>query len=112
VNKEKAMKKIIFALLSLAVLFVVAGCSSVITSPVEATNNPIGSKVGEQSETVNFVWILPFSYSIDASAYKAAQNAGITRIATVDVQQKWEYKLSKFFPLFRDLTITTIVTGE
>jgi hypothetical protein len=106
------MKKIIFALLSLAVLFTVAGCSSTITAPVEATNNPIGSKVGEQSETVNFVWILPLSWSIDASAYKAAQNGGITKIATIDVQTKWEYKLSRFFPLLRDLTVTTIVTGE
>jgi hypothetical protein len=106
------MKKIIFALLTLVVLFAVASCSTTITTPVDATNNPIGSKVGEQSETVHFVWILPFSYSIDASAYKAAQNAGITKIATIDVQQKWEYKLSRFFPLFRDLTVTTIVTGE
>jgi predicted small lipoprotein YifL len=106
------MKKIIFALLTLAVLFTVAACSTTVTFPVEATNNPIGSKVGEQSETVHFIWILPFSYSIDASAYKAAQNAGITKIATIDVQTKQEWKLSKFFPLFRDVTVTTIVTGE
>jgi hypothetical protein len=106
------MKKIIFALLTLTVLFTVAGCTSVITKPVDATNNPIGDKVGEQSETVHFVWILPFSYSIDASAYKAAQNGGITKIATVDVQRKEEWKLSRFFPLFCDVTITTIVTGE
>jgi hypothetical protein len=106
------MKKIIFALLSLAVLFAVAACSTTVTAPVEATNNPIGSKVGEQSETVHFVWILPFSYSWDASAYKAAQNAGITRIATVDIQKKVEWKLSRFFPLFQDVTYTTIVTGE
>jgi ABC-type glycerol-3-phosphate transport system substrate-binding protein len=106
------MKKIIFALLALAVLFAAAACTSVITAPVDATNNPIGSKVGEQSETVHFVWILPFSYSIDASAYKAAQNGGITKIATVDVQRKDEWRLSRYFPLFHDVTITTIVTGE
>jgi hypothetical protein len=106
------MKKIILALLTLAVLFGVVSCSTTITVPVEATNNPIGPKVGEQSETVHFVLFLPFSWSIDASAYKAAQNGGITKIATVDVQQKVEWKLSRFLPIFRDYTVTTIVTGE
>jgi hypothetical protein len=106
------MRKIIFALLTLSVLFAVGACTTTITMPVDATNNPIGSKVGEQSETVHFVWIFPLSYSWDASAYKAAQNGGIAKIATVDVQLKHEWKLSRFFPLFRDTTVTTIVTGE
>jgi ABC-type glycerol-3-phosphate transport system substrate-binding protein len=106
------MKKIIFALLALVVLFAAAACTSVVTAPVDATDNAIGSKVGEQSETVHFVLFLPFSYSIDASAYKAAQNGGITKIATVDVQRKEEYRLSRFLPIFKDVTYTTIVTGE
>jgi hypothetical protein len=95
-----------------AVLGIGAGCTSTITRPVDATNNPIGSKVGKQSETVHFVWIFSSGYTIDASAYKAARNGGITRIATVDIQEKREWKFSRFFPLFMDLTITTIVTGE
>jgi ABC-type glycerol-3-phosphate transport system substrate-binding protein len=108
VNKEETMKKIIFALLSLAVLFAVAACSTTVTAPVEATNNPIGSKVGEQSETVHYGWLPRFNESWDASAYKAAQNGGITRIATVDVQRKEVWR-----PFYgTDVTYTTIVTGE
>jgi hypothetical protein len=106
------MKKIILAVLVVLAFSLVMGCTSNITVPVDASNNPIGSKVGEQSETVHFVWILPFSWSIDASAYKAAQNGGISKIATVDVRTTQEWRLSRYFPLFRDLTVTTIVTGE
>jgi hypothetical protein len=107
------MKKFILPIITVAVLFMVMACSTVITSPVDATNNPIGSKVGEQTEHVRIILnIIPFTRTWDASAYKAAQNGGITKIATVDFQQKVEFPLSRFLPIFQDVTYTTIVTGE
>jgi hypothetical protein len=108
VNKEKNMKKFMLVLAVLVVALVVTGCTSSLTVPVDASNNPIGSKVGEQSESVKFILgIIPFSWSIDASAYKAAQNGGISKIATVDTR----IEVQKGF-ISNTVTYTTIVTGE
>jgi hypothetical protein len=102
------MKKYVFVLTVLFAVLMIVGCTSTVTAPVDASNNPIGSKVGEQSESVKIILgIIPFSWSIDASAYKAAQNGGISKIATVDL--KTEVKNMVFI---RNITYTTIVTGE
>jgi predicted small secreted protein len=107
VNKEEKMKKI-FVIAALLAVLVIAGCTTTTTVPVDVSNNPIGSKVGEQSESVTIILgIIPFSYSIDTSAYKAAQNGGISRIATVDYRTE---TVNMF--VLRKYTYTTIVTGE
>ena len=83
-----------------------ASCS--ITTPVTATNNRIGSKVGVSSATCLFPLatqslssgiVLGNSYSVA----DAAKNGGITKIATVDLKQQNFY-------LFQKNSI--IVTGE
>lgn len=102
------MKKVILVLAVLVVALMVSGCASSLTVPVDASNNPIGSKVGEQSESVKLILgIIPFSWAIDASAYKAAENGGITRIATVDTR----VEVQRGF-ISNTVTYTTIVTGE
>jgi hypothetical protein len=102
------MKKVIFALAAILAVFMFMACTTTVARPVDASNNPIGSKVGEQSESVTVILnMFPFNYSIDASASKAAQNGGITRIATVDIRTE---VVNKVF--IKDITYTTIVTGE
>lgn len=97
---------------------ILAGCfmaSCTVTTPVTATNNTIGSKVGTAEATCLFA--LPIAgigegtnlssglvlggdkYTIS----QAAKNGGISKIATVDV------KIQNFY-LFTKNTI--IVTGE
>ena len=78
-------------LLALAVLVfaMAAGCAMYV--PLTVTDNPIGSKVGECSFK-------------DGGALKAAQNAGITRIATVD------YRVVSFFGI--PISRMYIVSGE
>lgn len=93
------MKKL-FIVCALAGLIVLAGCTSI--SPVTATSNPVGTKVGESS--VNYLFgIIPLSNPADMSIQKAAQNGGITKISIVDVKYGWYY----FW-----VTKTTIVNGE
>jgi predicted small secreted protein len=101
------MKKAIVFFAVVLALFVVAGCTSTVTAPVDVSNNSVGSKVGESEETVKFILFLPFNYTVDASAVKAAQNGGISRIASVDHRQK----VVNYF-IMRTVTWTTIVTGE
>jgi hypothetical protein len=101
------MKKGLLVLAALTAVLVFAGCPTIITKPIAVSNNPIGTKVGEQSESVTFTFIFPLNYSIDVSAYKAAQNGGISRIATVDLRIE---EVSKGFT--RTVTYTTIVTGQ
>jgi hypothetical protein len=101
------MKKGILVLAIMLAVFALMGCTTTITRPVDVSNNPIGSKVGEQSESVTFFGPFPLSYSLDASAYKAAQNGGISRIATVDFRTE---TVNRIFT--RQVTYTTIVTGE
>jgi hypothetical protein len=88
-KKEYQMKKIVFGALALAVLLL-AGCSS-ITLPYAATDNPVGSKTGEVTESYLFAgsyggytWGIPLGGEFTLSG--AAANGGITKISTVEVR--------------------------
>lgn len=89
--------KAVFTLMALA--FIVSSCA--VTLPVNATSNPVGSKVGTAKAT-GYLSILFFNQ--DASIRTAAKNAGITRISTVDIKQTSVLNLI--------VTYETIVTGE
>lgn len=86
---------------------VAAGCAAVmlascsITLPVNATSNPVGTKVGKASGNC-FLGALCFG--ADASIQTAAKNGGISKISTVDYEQKNILNLL--------ITHTCIVTGE
>jgi hypothetical protein len=95
------MKKYVFVLITALAIMAIAGCTTV--TPVDLTSNTIGSKVGEATGTVNFYGAL--GGNADFSLQTAAKNAGITRIATVDMRVK-----NLLGGLF--VTYTTIVTGE
>ena len=103
-NKTKFLWRIfmkkLFVVCALAGLIVLAGCTSI--SPVTATSNPVGSKVGEASGSYLFS-IFPMS-GADYSIKAAAENGGITTISTVDI------KRTDYFGFWA--TYTTIVTGE
>ena len=73
------MKRIL-TVLAIAVL----GASCSITTPVAATSNPIGSKVGTSSGRCYF----NICRNVDASVLTAAQNGNITKISTVDYKVK------------------------
>jgi hypothetical protein len=68
-----------------------AGCAAVmlascsITLPVNATSNPVGTKVGKASGNC-FLGALCFG--VDASIQTAAKNGGISKISTVDYTNK------------------------
>ncbi|MDR3200466.1 MAG: TRL-like family protein [Spirochaetales bacterium] len=70
------------------------------TYPVAATGNPVGSKVGQATQT-NILSIAGFGNAGIAAAAKAG---GITKISTVDMKA---FGLGGIFG-----TYTTIVTGE
>lgn len=89
--------KTLFALLATAAM--ISGCA--LTLPVNATSNPIGSKVGTAKAT-GFLGVLFFDQ--DASIRTAAKNGGITRISTVDIKSTSILNLV--------VTYETIVTGE
>jgi len=93
------LKKIksIFAIF--AVVAMMSSCS--VTLPVNATSNPVGSKVGSATAT-GYLGILFFD--ADASIRTAAKNGGITKISTVDI------KYGNILNLI--VTYETIVTGE
>ncbi|MDR2185530.1 MAG: TRL-like family protein [Treponema sp.] len=101
------MKKFILILALALAVFAVMACRSTITIPVEASNNPIGSKVGEATASVTQFLGFPLSYTLEVPAYQAAKNAGINKIATVDFRTDVQ---GGFFK--KTTTITTIVTGE
>lgn len=90
------MKKTILAFTAVFAAAVMMACTTTTTSPVGATANPIGSRVGEASANSK-------DSDIDVSISKAAKSAGITKIATVDfrVTSSWT----------GSTTYTTIVTG-
>lgn len=77
------------------------GSSCTVISPLTATSNPLGSKVGT-SMAMSFAgfWI-----KSDYSIQTAAKNAGIKKISTVDVKEVNYYAIGL---IFRE----TIVTGE
>ncbi|MDR0443652.1 MAG: TRL-like family protein [Treponema sp.] len=91
------MKKIIFVLGCLA-LFAFASCTSAppqnYFEPFGVTTNPVGSKVGEASDS-------------EGGILQAAQNGGITRIATVDIRHRLETVMG-----VRVYTKAFIVCGE
>lgn len=95
------MKKLLLSGIAAATL---ASCS--MTSPVTATNNPIGSKEGKSETTCIFYGgglssgiVLNKSYGIA----EAAKKGKITKIATVDL------KVQNFLIFSKN---TLIVTGE
>lgn len=90
------MKKLIFSLILTAGL---TSCS--VTVPVNATSNPVGSKVGSASTTSIFGL---FFDGGDASIRTAAKKGGISKISTVD------FKATNY--LFIVGMYETIVTGE
>jgi hypothetical protein len=96
------MKKIILWVFVGITLFALAGCTSV--TPLAATSNPLGTKVGQASVFYLFSSI-PIPFSGDRGIAKAARNGGITLISTVDTKiVVWPFGIGT--------TRTTIVTGE
>jgi len=95
-NIMKRLKKVLSFLL-IVLFFTSCG----LTTPIAATSNPIGSKVGKATATS----LLCFPPVADgrSSILRAAKNGGITKISTVDYSFKWMIFIS---------TWTTIVTGE
>jgi FlaG/FlaF family flagellin (archaellin) len=77
------MKKFIAVVALVAICFLAVGCAT-ITSPVVATTNPVGSKVGQASGKI---WFGAFG-TADAGIQAAAKNGGITNISTVDLTTK------------------------
>jgi hypothetical protein len=98
-DDEAMFKKIKIAFAALALAVVATGCA--ITLPVNATSNPVGSKVGTAKAT-GFLGILFFD--ADASIRTAAKNGGITKISTVDIKHTSLLNII--------VTYETIVTGE
>jgi hypothetical protein len=96
--------KAIFKYLSMATVGLVMAfslSSCAVTLPVNATSNPLGSKVGTAKAT-GYLGILFFDQ--DASIRTAAKNGGITRISTVDIKSTSVLNIV--------VTYETIVTGE
>ena len=91
------LKKIKTFIALLAVAGMMSSCA--LTMPVNATSNPVGTKVGTASATGYFGMF----FDGDASIRTAAKNGGITKISTVDI---------KTSTMFFIITYETIVTGE
>lgn len=103
------MKKSMLLVLALAIVF--SGCATQIypltgavytdgvKSPIGATSNEIGTKVG----TAKGHSIIGIAYG-DSSIQKAAANADIKKVATVD------YKVWSLLGVF--VETTTVVTGS
>jgi hypothetical protein len=87
------------AFLALVLILLAGGCT--VNRPVSATANPLGSKVGVFTQKSPF-FLLP-SANTDAAIRRAAENGGITKIATVD------YNVT-YFLIFTEYR--TIVGGE
>lgn len=92
------MKKIIPVLAACA-CFALASCATI--TPITATSNPVGSKVGEASASYLFG---AFQLgNADMGIQKAAKNGGIKLISTVDQKVSSGLFVTK---------VTTVVTGE
>lgn len=94
----KKIKSLKVAIMAILVSTIVTACS--LTTPITATSNPVGQKVGEASASVFF----GIYFDVDLSIRTAALNGNITKISTVD------FKREGLYPFF--VTYTTIVTGE
>ncbi len=92
----KTIKAIITVI---AVTALMSSCA--LTLPVNATSNPIGSKVGKAKAT-GYLGVLFFDQ--DASIQTAAKNGGITKISTVDIHSTNILNII--------VTYECIVTGE
>jgi hypothetical protein len=90
------MKKLFFALAAAGLL---TSCS--VTTPVNATSNAVGSKVGSSKTTSIFGL---FFDGGDASIRTAAKKGGISKISTVDFKQTNYLMVVGMYE--------TIVTGE
>ena len=86
---------------TLAIALMISLSSCAVTLPVNATSNPVGSKVGTAVAT-GYLGVLFFDQ--DASIRTAARNGGITRISTVDIKSTSVLNIV--------VTYETIVTGE
>lgn len=94
------MKKFIKPILVVFAAISFASCS--ITTPVAATSNEVGSKVGRSSGNCYLGPVLCFG--VDASIMTAAKNGGISKISTVD------FKMKNILGIV--ITYECIVTGE
>lgn len=92
------MKKL--KVLAIALIGGIIATSCTMTKPVNATSNPVGSKVGESGGNV---WFGIFYTNVDASIHSAAKNGKISKISTVD----FRFKNNIIFQRY-----TCIVTGE
>lgn len=72
------MKKVFFGFIAVAMM---SSCS--LTTPVAATSNPMGYKIGESGGTCYFYSLC---FGVDAGIATAARAGGITKISTVDYQ--------------------------
>jgi len=93
------MKKVIVIVALAFAMIALMGCPSV--NLPRLVGNASIQKVGQASGTV----ILGAFGTVDAGIYEAAQNGGITKVASVDVRVK---KLLGYIMV----TWTTTVTGE
>ena len=91
------MKKNIFKAFAIILTAAMSACS--VSVPFAVTDNSVGSKVGIARHKA----FLNICIDCNASISKAAENGGITKIATVD------YKVR--YGIFT-VTYETIVTGE
>jgi len=98
--QEEPMKltRLISVLFVMVLVLSLSGCFT-IDAPVNATSNPVGSKVGEASGSL----ILGIG-TVDASIREAAANGGISEISTVDLE------VQNILNVYHK--ITTTVTGE
>jgi hypothetical protein len=94
------MKKAIVVIALVFAVVALMGCPSV-NLPVAAAGATVGAKTGQSSGQL----ILGIIGDVDAGMLAAAKNGGITKIATVDVQQKLNF--GGIFIIY-----TTTVTGE
>lgn len=92
------MKKIAI-LCALVALLVLAGCTTI--TPVGATGNPVGSKVGEATGSF-LLGIIPLG-TADMGIHTATKLGGISTVSTVDVKVVDYLLFTK---------VSTIVTGE
>ncbi len=95
-NLQNTIKTLAIAAVATAMM---TSCS--LTLPVNATSNPMGSKVGYAKAT-GFLGVLFFG--ADASIRTAAKNGGISKISSVDI------KHTSILGIM--VTYETMVTGE
>jgi len=95
------MKKIRNAFIGLIAVVALTLASCSVTVPGQATDNPVGTKVGKSSGTCYLRFLC---FDVDYSIHTAAKNGGINKIATVDV------KTTNVLGII--WTFETTVTGE